>query len=69
MTAVTPANVHNLRRDWTFSTATTGTEDYPVVVGGIAYVTTAGARVYALDGATGRLLWTWIPLKSAGGRA
>ncbi|HEY4278218.1 MAG TPA: PQQ-binding-like beta-propeller repeat protein [Conexibacter sp.] len=36
-------------------------ESFPIVVDGTAYVTTSTDEVYAFDGATGRVKWTYAP--------
>src|SRR6056297_1256865 len=61
-------NVKDLRVAWTFRTGELDAdgngrtiECTPVVVDGIAYVTTANRRVVALDGATGRVVWDFDP--------
>lgn len=55
------SNVARLRVEWTFSSDLLGNECYPVVAGGVAYVTTSNGHVHALDAATGRRLWSWSP--------
>lgn len=60
-------NVGRLDVAWTFSTGELKNgkgrtiECTPVVVDGIAYITTANRRVIALDGATGKPIWEFDP--------
>ena len=49
-------NVGKLALGWTFRTGKPGSEDIPIVVGGVMYVT-APDGVYALVPETGQLLW------------
>ncbi len=54
---VTPGNVHSLRAQWIFHSANAGIlEVTPVVVAGIMFVTGSN-DAYALDAATGKILW------------
>jgi len=54
---ITPENVHALRAQWVFHSRGVGTlEVTPVVVAGIMFVT-ASNDAYALDAATGKVLW------------
>ncbi len=61
-------NVADLQVAWTFHTdeLVSGVgrtiECTPVIVDGIVYVTTANRRVFALDGATGNVIWKFDPL-------
>ncbi len=57
MAEVTPANVKRLRPKWAFHTSNAGVfEATPVVVDGVMLVTRSN-DAYALDAATGKLLW------------
>jgi alcohol dehydrogenase (cytochrome c) len=57
MTDVTPANVGQLKPKWVFQTSNAGVfEATPVVVDGVMLVTRSN-DAYALDAATGKLLW------------
>lgn len=58
---ITVKNVKDLKVAWEVKTPIIGSETYPVVVNGVAYVTTSYAYVYALNAATGKILWTWKP--------
>ncbi len=53
-------NVKNLRVAWTFDTGETGSiESTPVIVGRMLYTYTPSLKVVALDGSTGKLVWTF----------
>lgn len=60
-------NVGKLKRAWTFHTGELINgkgriiECTPVVVDGVAYITTARRIVFALDGATGKEIWKFDP--------
>jgi quinoprotein glucose dehydrogenase len=62
-------NVKRLKPAWTYHTreleGRTGKtiECTPIVIDGVMYVTTGYLRVVALDGATGKELWQFDPLK------
>jgi alcohol dehydrogenase (cytochrome c) len=57
MAEVTPANVGQLKPKWVFHTSNAGVfEATPVVVDGVMLVTRSN-DAYALDAATGKLLW------------
>jgi len=54
--------VKDLAPAWVFEFDTSrGQESTPIVVDGVMYVTTAMSKVYALDAATGALLWSYDP--------
>ena len=59
---ITPANVARLQVAWTYETHDEfpGSEMQanPIVVDGVLYATTPKLRVFALDAATGREIWT-----------
>ena len=38
-----------------------GQQSYPLAIGGTLYVTTNDANVFAIDGATGKILWQHKP--------
>lgn len=73
LTQVNSNNVKNLRPVWTFRTGEletyTGTnalskaafEATPVMVGNTLYFSTPSSRVFAIDAATGKQLWTYDP--------
>ena len=52
-------NVSRLRPAWVFQTGDydNALQATPIIVDGIIYVSTANAWVFALDGATGKLIW------------
>jgi quinohemoprotein ethanol dehydrogenase len=55
-------NIGQLGLSWHFDLDTRrGQEATPVVVDGIMYFTSAWSKVFAVDGATGALLWTYDP--------
>jgi quinoprotein glucose dehydrogenase len=60
---ITPANVSKLQVAWTYVThdefAGSELQANPIVVDGVLYATTPKLRVFALDAATGRELWTF----------
>ena len=60
---ITPANVARLQVAWTYATHDEGPgtemQANPIVVDGVLYATTPKLRVFALDAATGRELWTF----------
>jgi quinoprotein glucose dehydrogenase len=62
---ITPANVAKLTTAWKFDAGDSfeGSEIQcnPLVLDGVIYLNSAKLRVYALDGATGRVLWTFDP--------
>ena len=59
LTQIDTSNVKGLKVAWRFRVAKTlGSEDYPVVVGHTAYVTTSYGNIYALDATTGKKIWT-----------
>ena len=66
---ITPANVRRLRVAWTYETHDEfpGSEmqNNPVVIDGVLYGTTPKLRVFALDAATGKELWTFDPNNGA----
>ena len=52
------ANVHSLRKAWTFDTGETGNiETNPLIIGDTLYAYTPSQKVIALDAATGKLKW------------
>ena len=59
---INSANVQSLGLAWQFKTGTyRGLEATPIVVDGVMYTTGIWGIVYALDAATGRLLWQFDP--------
>ena len=58
LTEINTQNVSRLKVKWAFQAPDPGNEVSPIVVDGILYVSGPNAAG-ALDGRTGRLLWTW----------
>jgi alcohol dehydrogenase (cytochrome c) len=58
LTQIDTSNVKGLKVAWRFRVKTLGSEDYPVIVGHTAYVTTSHGDIYALDATTGKKLWS-----------
>src|SRR6266849_8206961 len=56
---INTSNVKNLAPVWIFQTGdyAESLQATPIVVNGVMYVITARARVFALDAATGRVIW------------
>jgi len=67
---IAPANVKQLRVAWTYDThdafAASEMQTNPIVVDGVLYGTSPKLRVFALDAATGRELWSFDPTNGAG---
>jgi quinoprotein glucose dehydrogenase len=65
LSQITPANVATLKVAWTYETHDEfrGSEMQanPVVIDGVLYATSPKLRVFALDAATGRELWSFDP--------
>ena len=65
LSQITPANVTRLQVAWTYDTrdAWKGSEmqSNPIVLDGVLYATSPKLRVFALDAATGRELWSFDP--------
>ena len=66
---INQSNVSRLQVAWTYD-ATAGSgrgglQTQPIVVHGIVYGNTPGGLVIALDGATGKLVWSWDSKNSA----
>jgi quinohemoprotein ethanol dehydrogenase len=62
LTQIDSANVGRLGYAWSYDLATArGQEATPIVVDGVMYAVGIWGRVYALDAATGRELWTFLP--------
>ena len=60
LTQVTPANASQLQAQWVFHSRNAGIlEATPVVVDGVMYMT-ASNDAYAIDAATGKMLWHYI---------
>ena len=71
LTEITPRNVDELGRVYTLDflridpDTRRGQQSYPLAIGGTLYVTTNDANVFAIDGATGKILWQHKPRNSA----
>ena len=65
---VNRSNVRKLAPAWVFQTGDyeNGLQATPIVTGGVLYLSTSNAWVFALDGATGRMLWEYrFPLSKS----
>ena len=60
---INPNNVKDLGVAWTHfpGRATRGVQSMPLVADGILYYSGSYSRVFALDGATGKVLWSYFP--------
>jgi alcohol dehydrogenase (cytochrome c) len=58
-----PDNVRNLKVAWTHvpGRSTRGLQSMPLVADGILYYSGSYSRLFALDGASGDVLWTYFP--------
>jgi alcohol dehydrogenase (cytochrome c) len=71
LTQITPANVTKLERAYAIDfqkidpDVRRGQQSYPLAIGGHLFVTTNDDNVFALDGATGKVLWQYKPPNSA----
>ena len=67
---ITPSNVDQLQRVYFLDfqkidpDVRRGQQSYPLAIGGKLYVTTNDDNVFALDGATGKVLWQYKPSNS-----
>jgi len=58
LTQINRGNVKELRVAWSFDTGETGgLQTSPIIVAGVLYGITPTQKIFALDGATGKLLW------------
>jgi alcohol dehydrogenase (cytochrome c) len=70
LTQITPANVSRLDRAYAVDfqkldpDVRRGQQSYPLAIGGKLFVTTNDDNVFALDGATGKVLWQYKPANS-----
>jgi alcohol dehydrogenase (cytochrome c) len=68
---ITPSNVDQLQRVYALDfqkidpDVRRGQQSYPLAIGGTLYVSTNDDNVFALDGATGKVLWQYKPPNSA----
>jgi alcohol dehydrogenase (cytochrome c) len=71
LTEITKANVNELGLAFTIDfhqldkTVPLGEQSFPIVVGQTLYVTTGNDHVFAIDAASGKLLWEFSPSNSA----
>jgi alcohol dehydrogenase (cytochrome c) len=71
LTEITTSNVSNLKRAYLLDfqqkdpDVRRGEQSYPLAIGGRLFVTTNDDNVFALDGATGKILWQYKPPNSA----
>lgn len=71
LTEITPSNVSNLKRAYNLDLFARdpdikkGEQSYPLAIGGRLYVTSNDDNVFAIDGATGKILWQYKPPNSA----
>jgi alcohol dehydrogenase (cytochrome c) len=71
LTDITPSNVDQLQRAYSIDfqkldpDIRRGQQSYPLAIGGKLYVTTNDDNVFAMDGATGKVLWQYKPPNSA----
>jgi alcohol dehydrogenase (cytochrome c) len=67
LTQITPSNVGQLGRAFTADLnrfvpgIKKGQQSYPLAIGGTVYLTSADDQVFAVNGATGDLLWRYAP--------
>ena len=69
---INTTNVKRLAVAWAFQTGDYGDslQSTPIVIDGVMYVSTSYAQVFALDAATGRLIWRYkYPLPATAGRS
>ena len=71
LTEITTSNVSQLKRAYTVDFTSIdagikkGEQSYPLAIGGTLYLTTNDDNVFAIDGATGKVLWRYKPANSA----
>ena len=65
LTQIDRSNVARLQLAWQYDPGDSPTngrfQGQPIVVNGILYTTTPGSNLVALDGATGKVKWSWTP--------
>jgi quinoprotein glucose dehydrogenase len=62
LTQINRSNVHQLKVAWTFDTGEEGgLQTNPLIIGRTLYAYTPTQKVIALDGATGKTIWTFSP--------
>jgi alcohol dehydrogenase (cytochrome c) len=71
LTQITPGNVDDLGRVYSLNfqrldpDVRRGQQSFPLAIGGRLFVSTNDANVFALDGATGKVIWQYKPPNSA----
>ena len=60
---INTSNVKDLQVAWTHvpGRSTRGLQSMPLVADGVLYYTGSYSRTFALDGATGKLIWSFLP--------
>ncbi len=71
LTEITPANVTQLEVAWTWAAGdarpdSTQIQCNPLMIDGVLYVTTPQLKLVALEAATGRELWRFVPADAGG---
>jgi quinoprotein glucose dehydrogenase len=71
LTQITPENVSRLEVAWTFHAGdlregSTQIQCNPLIIDGVLYATTPQSKVVAIEAATGRELWRFIPIEPNG---
>ena len=70
LTQITPSNVARLEQVWEFRTGDASARSQiqcnPIVIDGVLYASSPQSKVFALDGSTGRSLWTFDPVEGRG---
>lgn len=63
LTQITPKNVGNLKRAWTYASGDSGFtfEVTPIVINGVMYLSTSMEKVVALNADTGQEIWRFDP--------
>jgi alcohol dehydrogenase (cytochrome c) len=62
LTQVNVSNVKHLKVAWKFIANVPGAnEDHPIIIGNVAYVSTAFNHVFALNATTGQEIWSFVP--------
>jgi quinoprotein glucose dehydrogenase len=60
LTQITKGNLQQLQQAWSFPMAVTGDpQTHPLAIDGIVYAYTPSLQVIALDGVSGKLIWTF----------
>ena len=60
---INTGNVHDLEVAWTHvpGRSTRGLQSMPLALDGVLYYTGSYSRTFALDGATGKVIWSYFP--------